>query len=42
MAQLAGGGWGYELEIDGDAAAAKQLLQLDVRLIESIPSVGVG
>jgi len=25
MAQLAGG-WGYELEIDGDAAAAKQLL----------------
>jgi ABC-2 type transport system ATP-binding protein len=41
MAQLAGG-WGYELEIDGDAAAAKQLLQLlpDVRLVESIPSVG--
>jgi len=39
MAQLAGG-WGY-IEIDGDAAAAKQLQLLpDVRLIESIPSVG--
>jgi len=36
MAQLAGG-MGYELEIDGDAAAANCCL---VRLIESIPSVG--
>lgn len=41
MAQLTGGS-GYELEIDGDAAAAQQLLQLlpAVRLVESIPSVG--
>lgn len=40
MAQLAGGS-GYELEIDGDATAAQQLLQLvpGVRLIESIPSI---
>jgi ABC-2 type transport system ATP-binding protein len=41
MAQLAGGS-GYELEIDGDATAAQQLLQLlpGVRLVELIPSVG--
>ena len=40
MAQLAGGS-GYELEIDGDATAAQQLLQVlpGVRLIESIPSI---
>lgn len=43
MAQLAGGS-GYELEIDGDAVAAQQLLQLlpSVRLLEAIPSVGDG
>lgn len=36
------GGSGYELEIDGDAAAAQQLLQFlpGVRLVESIPSLG--
>ncbi len=36
------GGSGYELEIDGDAAAAQQVLQLlpGVRLVESIPSLG--
>jgi ABC-2 type transport system ATP-binding protein len=36
------GGSGYELEIDGDAAAAQQLLQFlpNVRLVESIPSLG--
>ena len=40
MAQLTGGS-GYELEIDGDAAAAQQLQLLPaVRLVESIPSVG--
>lgn len=35
-------GSGYELEIDGDAAAAQQLLQFlpGVRLVESIPSLG--
>lgn len=40
-ASLAGGA-GYELEIDGDAAAAQQVLQLlpGVRLVESIGSVG--
>ena len=40
MAQLAGGA-GYELEIDGDATAAQQLVQLlpGVRLVESIPSI---
>lgn len=40
-ASLAGGS-GYELEIDGDAAAAAQLLQLvpGVRLVESIGSLG--
>ena len=40
MAQLTGGS-GYELEMDGDAAAAQQLQLLPgVRLVESIPSVG--
>ena len=41
MAHLAGGS-GYELEIDGDAVAAQQILQLlpSVRLVEAIPSVG--
>ena len=40
MAQLTGGS-GYELEIDGDTAAAQQLQLLPaVRLVESIPSVG--
>ena len=40
-ASLAGGS-GYELEIDGNATAAQQMLQLlpGVRLVESIPSVG--
>lgn len=40
-ASLAGGA-GYELEIDGDAAAAQQLLQFlpGVRLVETIPFLG--
>ncbi len=38
------GGSGYELEIEGDAAAAQQVLQLlpGVRLVESIGSLGAG
>lgn len=37
-------GAGYELEIDSDAAAAQQVLQLlpGVRLVESIPSLDTG
>jgi ABC-2 type transport system ATP-binding protein len=42
LAQMAGG-FGYELEIDGDAATARQVLQAlpDVRLVESILAEGL-